>query len=62
MKKKLQKKLKLNRETLHHLNSQEVRRAAGAGLTDLTCGAQTCPPTFGDNTCLNCPESGNFLC
>ena len=62
MKKKLHRKLKLSRETLQNLTSQEAQQAAGGlyQITDITCQVLTCAPSLGDNTCINCPHPSSF--
>lgn len=56
MKRKVIRKLNLNRETLHSLEDPELSKAAGATLRDTNCGFNcsvvlTCPATHCTNGC-----------
>ncbi len=47
MKRRTVKKLTLNKETLHHLEPDELQKAKGQGSWESDCWA-----TCGDNSCL----------
>ncbi len=49
MKKNL--KFALNRETLRHLDSRSLERAAGASIANSVCSACACSATY---VCSNC--------
>jgi hypothetical protein len=55
---KIQKKLILNKETVSHLNHDEMQEAHGgkqSGLTCITCSIIVCVIT--DNTDCTCPTT-----
>jgi hypothetical protein len=57
MKKKIKKKLKLNKTTISSLNNQDQLRVKGGATMQATCETQacgTCVLTVTCNTCITC--------
>ena len=61
--KKFQKKLKLHRETLHHLGTAEIRQAGGGNRDNgggPTVIGETCPSVYAYSCTTICDTVGGF--